>query len=99
MTLYVSGAVYGLLYCLFILALLLIGPVAHTSIIPRHLSAAIPMLSLLQGIGLFSRAAVLTRRVGRFSLPRWLVVPGLFLVLLAGLVFPLNWRFARQRQA
>lgn len=89
-SLYVNGAFFGLLYCFFLLALLLAGPIAHTSVIPRHLAAAIPLLCVLQGIGLRGVATLLERRVGGFSLPRAIVIPGLLVILLAGSVFPLN---------
>lgn len=88
--LYLRGAFSGLFYCLFLLAVLLIGPVAHSSVLPRHLSAAVPAMCMLQGIGLHYLTSLLTSRVGRFSLTEKFVLPSLVLALLAGLIFPLK---------
>jgi 4-amino-4-deoxy-L-arabinose transferase-like glycosyltransferase len=57
MTLYLRKYFSALLFCIVFLAAMLIGPVEHTNLVPRHLSVVIPMVCLLQAIGL--RATVL----------------------------------------
>jgi len=88
--LYLKGAFRGLLYCLFLFAVLMAGPVAHTSVSSRHIAPVIPLLCIFQGIGLRQTAVLLTRRVGTFSLSLGAVWIMLISILLAGYLFPLK---------
>jgi 4-amino-4-deoxy-L-arabinose transferase-like glycosyltransferase len=65
--LYLRGRFRVLVYNLAILAVLLAGPVAHTSVLPRHIAAVIPLFCIFQGIGLRQTADLLRHPADKFS--------------------------------
>lgn len=88
--LYLARKFRELFYSLFLLGVLMAGPILHTSVNPRHMAAVIPLLCVLQGVGIRQTVSVLTVPAGKWVVWRPVVYIMVIGSLIGGALFPLK---------